>query len=306
MLRLVFATLHIFVGMKRSILFTAIAFITIGAFAQSWCPPGAEWVYRPPPGPVIGYSHVVYEGDTIVGGRQAQILSEDAAWYDLSTQSGTHSFTAVSTITSVAGGVVSSWGSTINGWEWDTLYVFDAIIGDHWNSPHTIGEPGWLEVLDTSHVIEDGVPLRVVDLGHMCFGDTTLITQITERRGGPFELYLVMPCTGPVDDLWTLTCYRDVEVGPPDLASCIPIVPLDVPEVSNVPPTLFPNPGTDQFTLDLSAGPHLIILFDALGRAVLRQRTTEERATIGTAHLPSGIYTVRVDADPRPMHWVKE
>lgn len=48
----------------------------------------------------------------------------------------------------------------------------------------------------------------------------------------------------------------------------------------------FPDPGSDHFILQLPAGPHTITLFNAAGRRVLQQRTSETRPVIATAALP--------------------
>ncbi len=71
---------------------------------------------------------------------------------------------------------------------------------------------------------------------------------------------------------------------------------------------LFPNPGTTHFTLHLPPGPHTITLFDATGRMVLQQRTTNARPVIATETLPSGLYRIVVrDAQGAVMGttWVK-
>ncbi len=72
---------------------------------------------------------------------------------------------------------------------------------------------------------------------------------------------------------------------------------------------LFPNPGTTYITLTLPPGRHNITLFDATGRVVLGQRTTEERPVIRTDALPTGPYLITVRDEEggtiRAM-WVKE
>jgi hypothetical protein len=58
--------------------------------------------------------------------------------------------------------------------------------------------------------------------------------------------------------------------------------------------SIFPNPGTTHFTLDVPPGPHTITLCDATGRVLLEQRTTDGRPVIGTEALPAGLYRVTV------------
>lgn len=78
--------------------------------------------------------------------------------------------------------------------------------------------------------------------------------------------------------------------------------------------TLFPNPGTNHFTLSgvegsLTPGPHTITLFDATGRMVLEERTTDTRPLIGTEVLPAGLYRITIRDDHGGVMgatWVKE
>lgn len=72
---------------------------------------------------------------------------------------------------------------------------------------------------------------------------------------------------------------------------------------------LFPNPGTTHLTLDLSPTPHTITLFDATGRMVLQQRTTDARPVIDTEALPAGLYRIAVRDEhggSMSTSWVKE
>ena len=72
-----------------------------------------------------------------------------------------------------------------------------------------------------------------------------------------------------------------------------------------VGPSIFPNPGTSHFTLQLPGGVHTIEVSDTTGRRVLNERTSLQQPTIGTANLAPGLYHVRVDDGP-PLRWVKQ
>ena len=70
-----------------------------------------------------------------------------------------------------------------------------------------------------------------------------------------------------------------------------------------------PNPGNTYFTLELPPGSHTITLFDATGRMVLQQRTTDARPVIATEALHAGLYRITVrDAQGAVTSatWVKE
>ena len=77
----------------------------------------------------------------------------------------------------------------------------------------------------------------------------------------------------------------------------------------HAPMQLFPNPGKDQVTLSLPPGPNIITLFDATGRMVLQQRTTDARPVIATEVLPAGLYRITLRDERGAVlgaTWVKE
>ena len=62
---------------------------------------------------------------------------------------------------------------------------------------------------------------------------------------------------------------------------------------------IYPNPATDQFTVDLSGTgvtDAVITLFDMQGRKMAETRTDKSNATINIVSLPKGIYTVKVQS----------
>lgn len=78
----------------------------------------------------------------------------------------------------------------------------------------------------------------------------------------------------------------------------------EVPE-----PPVYPNPGTDHFTLSLPPVAHSIDVFDALGRCVLARRTNEVRPSLDTRALAPGIFlvSVRNERGERSLvRWVKQ
>ena len=270
--------------------------------AQNWCPPGATWTYSitdDVPYAWHGFLVVTYARDTLWGGHPGQVFSSHAVMVlgDLGFTSV--SDVDVSNITWVEGDVVHAPTT------WDTLYNFAAVPGDFWygstyarvNCP---GDP--LAVLDTGHVMVDGLSLRYVDVDNGVNG----LHRIIERIGYDLWMTPQLNCVPP-SAIATLRCYHDDEidyVAPGWSGPCEGIVGIGE-QVIGSSSYVFPDPGADHFTLSLPPGPHSIALFDATGRLTLQQRTIDERATIATAHLPSGTYVVRVD-EGRPMRWVKQ
>jgi hypothetical protein len=58
---------------------------------------------------------------------------------------------------------------------------------------------------------------------------------------------------------------------------------------------LYPNPVSNQLTIEAPGPMALITLTDLLGREVARHSATGNSSTIGVSHLPPGAYIVRVD-----------
>jgi hypothetical protein len=210
--------------------------------------------------------------------------------------------------------VVEIWDDDIQ--DWDTLYWYGAVPGSTWKRPFDTGTCGPDErivVLDTGHVIMSGVTLAYWDVEQQWEGGITGPTRIIERLGWLPEL-LTMPACYSGEELVGLRCYSDEEMAV-NLVDfpCRSLVGMD--EVQGTHQIILsPNPGTTHITLSrvegsLPPGPHTITLFDATGRMVLEQRTTEERPMISTEHLPSGLYRIVVRDEQGAMMgttWVKE
>jgi len=105
--------------MKRSILLTIIALLTISSYAQVWCPPGADWHWGLYGFAMGGHVHRQYMGDTFIGGRMAQRIEESGARIDYLTHDTTlfddNQYTAVDN------GDVLVWVAYGGVWQWDTL-----------------------------------------------------------------------------------------------------------------------------------------------------------------------------------------
>ena len=261
----------------------------------------------PPVGwPVVGYTRVYYAGDTVVGGLPGQRLAEqhaEQAWGSQDIYSYQH---PTAMITRASNGVVHVWSMELE--TWDTLYWFGAAPGDGWQRAHDVpfvGNPSdWIEVTDTTTVVIDGVPLRQLTVEQVC--DGTYINwggTITDRLGYYTPFYFPESCTTE-SGIWELRCYSDNEI---DFAYGSPCdFLLSIASSADPDIGVFPNPGTDHFSISLAQGPHIITLFDALGQQVVQQRSGSGQFVVDTRSLPSGIYTVQFNEGGRPLRWVKE
>lgn len=294
-----------------------LVLITALACAQSWCPPGAQWHVTTHGFAHEGYLNRIYDGDTLFQGRIAQRITVTGHYLDYWSTPPTYHEVAQTGYTSMDGDVLLVWlGPPMS--QWDTLIWFGAVPGDRWYAPGTDSDcgaypAGMYEVTDTTTTTIFGMALRrigIVALGPdgLPLGGTRFFHERIGLEQGTF--LLVDGCLN-VDAHETLRCYSDEDISytapnwPNACASGVNVHEHGAIGISSP----FPNPGTDRFSLSLPHGPHTITLFDATGRMVLEQRTTEERPVISTEHLPSGLYRISVRDDSGAVMgatWVKE
>lgn len=279
------------------------------AFAQSWCPPGATWTYEA--GQFLaGFTRMRYTGDTIVDGYTAQIIDRySAIQYPQPPPGPIYSgppevnYTPVAVITRAEGDVVF----TLREGAWDTLYWFGAVPGQGWTAAHAPDEQECAPfiVADTGTYVMDGVALRWIEIESWY--------RVYERIGSTWDMFLYCP-NWILDGPMGMRCYSDDEITYQLAAgACEQLVGLN--DISApIRLGLFPSPGTTHFTLSgvegyLPPGTHIITLFDATGRMVLQQRTSETWPVIGTEALPAGLYRITVQHEHRAVMsavWVKE
>ena len=292
-----------------------LALLPILTSAQSWCPPGATWNFVIQAWMTDGHVVRTYIGDTLVDGWVAQQIKEEGQQI-LYWSNDTITIDDV-VLTSVQDSVLYTrvqWGGQP---AWDTLYRFDAEIGDRWFPPGADsvclnGTEGMVEVVDTATVLIDGLPLRQWTMSYIdATGQSVWGTfYITERLGSLYGFTLMPSVCIIVEYGEQLRCYSDdqIEYHAPGWGfSCTSAT--DVHELGTTNGLLFPNPGTTHFTLALPPGPHTIALLDATGRVVIQQRTTDPRPLVSTEALPAGLYRISIrDGSGRltGTTWVKE
>ncbi|MBX2980598.1 MAG: T9SS type A sorting domain-containing protein [Flavobacteriales bacterium] len=289
----------------------ALALLPLLAFAQSWCPPGATWTfgYTDILGGVVGHARVDYTADTVLAGLPAQRLEVNVNAYSYPTQSYWTEQPAGVWFTTGTDAIVQLWQP--NEQAFDTLYWFTAAPGDRWSVPWTYGGVPDFIVLDTLWTTLSGQALRQVVVG-LDGPSPEPIDTLTERLGF-MEIFInaISPMFLVDQPFGGLRCYSDNELqwtNPTLQFGCTSLVGLANHDRS-MATSIFPNPGTTNFTLDLPPRPHSITLFDATGRMVLQQRTTDARPVIATEALPAGLYRIAVRDEQGGMMgatWVKE
>ena len=303
--------------LMRQYLLTFSIGISITAVAQSWCPPGATWTHQILALAIEGHVTRTFVGDTIFQGLSAQQIHETGQLISYFPQTDTTVLDG-SIFTSLQGDLLLIWTYMGPTPAWDTLHRFDALPGDRWFPPGADqvcnnGIEGMLSVMDTGHVMIDGLVLRTWDLAYLdATGEEAWSAgQFIERIGynGSF-----IPLPGGciiVEYGEGLNCYSDDDIS---------YIAPNGPEVCHLTTStreilpiqgfdLHPNPGTDHFTMQLPPDDHHLEIFDQLGRSVIQLDGISDRAVIGTISLPPGIYTVRItDQKGRSLQqrWVKQ
>jgi hypothetical protein len=286
-----------------------VVLFTLTCQGQNWCAPGATWsfdvyndggMFDPP---VEGVLHARYAGDTLLSGSNAQRIDE---WMHIrpvgSSAYSTLELTPLFTRVENDVVLLRRSGSDV----FDTLAWFGAVPGEGWTIPEVTN--GRFVVMDTAHVDVDGISLRRSIVQSYVNGFPVLSDTLYERVGFiyfhlvPSNSFLISP-----DGLANgLRCYQDDQIS----VNLVPEGDCDMTlgeedTAMRNRPWLFPNPGTDHFTLSLPEGSHTITVHDGTGRVLKHLRTTDLLATIITDGLAAGSYLVRVDGSPVPLRWVK-
>ena len=109
----------------KTLFFILFLLFSVSFHAQNWSPTGANWKYSYY-GFFPGYVDVLYSGDTIIDGQSAKILSKTFAGIDWS-------------MSVVSNSIGNEYTYENNGViylryqnQWDTLYHFNAQVGEHW------------------------------------------------------------------------------------------------------------------------------------------------------------------------------
>lgn len=270
-----------------------LSILAINAEAQTWCAPGAEWLFNFSSQQATGVRRAWYSGDTIVGGLPCQRIDQTVIAYQPVWPFGSpFTFQDQPFFTNEQGGLVQLWDQANS--EFDTLAWYGAVPGDHWDLPGFAGFARF-DVLDTGTRVVDGIPL------HYLVVEEPIVMGVTdtlfERIG--FEYWFLRPAESLVLDFTTtwLVCYKDNAIAQfdgwwPGNEPCD--FSVGMVEGSAATFTLYPNPGTDRLNIELPAGPHTITVFDALGRTLRTEATTAQRVSFTMDGFAPGSYVVRV------------
>ncbi|HQW05205.1 MAG TPA: T9SS type A sorting domain-containing protein [Flavobacteriales bacterium] len=287
--------------MRRTTILLTLVLAVLQCFAQSWCAPGAQWYhnYAYTSWGDVGYVETHYTGDVLFSDSVCQEFEYTEHIYSYQSN---NSFEAgpFTMLTTTSPGIVHIWTGT----EFDTLFHFSAVPGDHWQAPGdwTFTETR-IEVTDTGHVALEGRSVRyqTIDLS---FDDVVWVSDTVYEGIGPVQMYLNIPISYQVmidGGYGGLRCYTDEEVdinrveGPCEIA--LGVVSMELEGAMDI----FPNPCTTQATVDWPSGTPVeqCTLTDASGRVVRQwnpRTLTAAQHTFSVVDLSSGMYSLQVRA----------
>jgi len=277
--------------------------LAVKAGAQSWCPPGAEWSHDYQAiNWTTGETHVGtklawYAGDTTIAGHAAQRIKMHL-FYEVIGTGQQFSQSAGTVHTRYAEDVVYQWEPSAG--QFDTLFWFGAVPGDHWSVWGSGGEDYHFLATDTATVTVDGIPLRRVAVSMMypellgtepAFYDT-LYERIGSTAYSSFE-----PPHPAADgyDLW-FRCYRDDACSYPDQSPADCGFTLAAGDIAALEPFgVYPNPGHDRFWIAGPARTHgsaTIRVLDGKGAVLGTWGATGGSVQVDATHWPAGLYFI--------------
>ena len=300
-----------------TLLLAAALLLTSSTHAQSWCPPGATWVYNSSGAWLQSQTQYTFVGDTVVDGFTGQHIERRSLVIPPSWDGDTmYEYTGPDIVTRTQPGLVYWWLEDVQ--EWDTLYWFDALPGDQWSPGWQQGSEQWggpcdvgsyLQVLDTGVTIVDDVPLgtltvaRYIDGEAVGDGSFMIMERVGNTEG---NIVPTPPSVCFVDEVgYSFSCYSDTELRYPTFSSpcelTLAVNEAGILDASNW--TVSPVPFSDRFTVrspGLQAEFTLVVL-DMTGRVLQTLSFQGDVVEVDAKQLATGSYVLRM-VDPRGNH----
>lgn len=285
---------------QRNLLPVLLFALGIPVISQSWCPPGATWLYFTS-GSVGSSTTLNFVGDTLVDGFSGQRIMQSNTLAIPWNPDSIIMFGGPDIVTRTEPGIVLWWAPEVQ--EWDTLYWFNAEPGDKWS-------PGWekhypwlescldsayLQVVDTGTMVVDGLPLRTLIVERVAGSDVDHTFTIMERVGNTQEYFFPYPpgICFVNEALMTFSCYGDDEIRyPPSSTPCS--LTLGVREANAIQLGLMPNPTDGLLYVRLPEGDRAFSVWAADGRRVEVAGTpTAQGLQLDATGLAPGVYVLR-------------
>ena len=307
----------------KSVLVWATLLLAGSGSAQSWFPEGATWQHEYwNVGAFIGFTRMVVDGDTIVGGEQAQVLRRERVAAFVLPPHNWDVETRFPIIVQESDGLVNVWEGGRN--RFAVLYNMNALPDEQWTMPvlydwNVCDTTSFVQVVDTGTMVVDDVSLRwlAVERHYIFDGEewNVFADTVIERIGfttGYFAPHDACNAMVDGDEGLELRCYTDDEISYKLIQpwSCETLLAVPDRTGPNARLTVWPNPGGDALHLD-RAGHRLssLELRDALGRTVLERTSLLNNNPIDVSSLAPGTYVVlarTAQGERLVANWVKQ
>lgn len=282
--------------MKKVLTLLIIIFSLQTIFAQTWCAPGAKWTYSYANNGENGYVELNFTQDTLINSINCKrlFITKYVKYYNLPDTVIYYG----SEITYEQNGVVY----IRTGTNYDTLYNFNALIGDHWDMVRFNDSTSKITVLDTGTIVINSIPLKFLAVNLHYGGNFPFDYQdtIIERIGFKASYYIASDryyagLDGNVGG--GLRCYSDDNFNTykPFYTHACDYIYVGINEIEKESSiTIYPNPTSNSITINtdnIFGKITSIEFYNSFGQPILVPRQTN---TIDITELPIGLYFIKV------------
>lgn len=273
--------------------------LPINLFAQNWAPAGAQWHYSYY-GFFPGYVDIAYTGDTLIEGQASKILTKTF-----------HGMGWNQSITSETFGYEYSYEDSGVVYlryqnQWDTLYNFNAQVGDSWRmarQPLTNVVPpnSRLKVLATGTKEINSLTLKYLKVEFVdpqfnpLFFEDTIIENIG-LNGSYFLPYDMFDGAVDGNEGGPFRCYSDNNFATykPNYTEVCDYIMGTEELNANASFQIYPNPVSDRIQIPLNYVNEYMnySIYSSEGKIVQMGQTSEK---IDVSNLPAGSYTLLIE-----------
>ena len=303
--------------MKKHIPIIVIVLLSTILNAQNWCSPTSEWYYTRVTISGPGYAKINYTGTVTINSQTCQQLTYYSQIYQYPS-GPINTYTAPPYYTYQNNNVVFLYNQINN--TFDTLYNYNAIIGNKWLLPANYSytflptcNKTLLTVLDTGHQIIQSVNLKwlKVQIG----SPTSQIDTIFERFGLLNNYFLNYDnCTSSYDASkgGVLRCFNDNQIInykriPQSCNYFYSTLSIEKNSTENHS-LIFPNPTTGLLNIECEILNNTNLKFQLLnnlGQIVREEEIKNANITINIQQLPIGIYFLKINNNSKTFKIIK-
>lgn len=282
----------------RKIILASFILIYLNSFGQTWCDTGANWNYSYSNGfGIEGYTQINYIGDILINGQNAKKLTKTLIAYDFINSQGVLAIIG-NEYTYENNGVAYILYEN----NWDTLYNFNANIGDSWRMAkqpitNACDSNSRLTVLATGTKNINSISLKylVVEFNY----GSSLTDTIIEKIGfiGGF-MFPYDQCNGALNlnEGGQFRCYSDdlFNTYKPNYTEDFSFITGIDENLIKTNLSLFPNPTSGNFTLRTNEKENMLVQIKDLSGTIVMSFIFNDEKEIDAISWNNGIYVMLI------------